>query len=109
MSNKKEIKGVIENSIEIQGLFKLNVKTIFNIENEDEKKLHSYYSLSNLSGKKNVISYTYLDDSKKVSNFIVINVHPSLKEESDIKELILKRINSEISLLQLKIDSLKAL
>jgi hypothetical protein len=90
------MKTLIEKSIEIKGIGVLNPKTIFNIENENEKKHFKYKSLTNISGRKLSIHFKYTENDIEVQDKLQMTIIKS-EDETEIKDFILTQINSYLA------------
>ena len=83
------MKTLIENSILVKRTGKGNkVKTIFN---STERESQKWFDISELSGKRASVEYSYTEDSltKSVSLFISI---PESLDESTVKEHVISAI-----------------
>ena len=90
------MKTLIEKSIEIKGMGVLNPKTIFNIENENEKKHFKYKSLTNISGRKLSIHFKYTENDIEVQDKLQMTIIKS-EDETEIKDFILTEINNYLA------------
>lgn len=96
MAKTKTIKTLIEKSIVINGMGRPDIKTIFNIENEFEKKQFLYRSLQRISGRKLIIDFKYsegeIENSSKIQTSIPFNLN-----EDEVKAFILDEINKTLA------------
>ena len=88
------MKTLIENSILVKHTGKGNqVKTIFNsVETESQK----YFDISELSGKRVSVDYSYTEDSLTKLGSLFISIPESL-DESAVKEHIISAITEFLS------------
>jgi hypothetical protein len=90
------MKTLIEKSIEIKGIGVLNPKTIFNIENENEKKHFKYKSLTTISGRKLSVHFKYSEGENEIQDKLQL-VIPKSDDENTIKDFILNSINAYLA------------
>ena len=88
------MKTLIENSILVKHTGKGNqVKTIFNsVETESQK----YFDISELSGKRASVDYSYTEDSLTKLGSLFISI-PELLDESAVKQHIISAITEFLS------------
>jgi hypothetical protein len=90
------MKTLIEKSIEIYGMGHPDTKTVFNIENENDKNHFRYKSLTVISGRKLTVHFKYNENDKEIGDKIQLSI-PRTSDENEIKEFILNEINSKIN------------
>jgi len=88
------MKTLIENSILVKRTGKGDrVKTIFNSTETESQK---YFDISELSGKRASVEYSYTEDSLTKSGSMFISIPESL-DESAVKEHIISAITEFLS------------
>jgi hypothetical protein len=89
---KKEL---IEKSIVINGIGRKDLKTIFSIEKEEDKKDQLYFSIEKISGRRLVVDFKYLDNTTETESKILITIPFNLNEE-EVKQFILQEIDKTL-------------
>lgn len=87
---------LIENSIEIGGIGHPNTKTIFTVEEHDEKKYPFYKSLDRFCGVKKLVWFKYIDNEIEKEDKVFV-VFPKGKTELELKDFIIETINNKIN------------
>ncbi len=88
------MKTLIENSILVKRTGKGNqVKTIFNSTETESQK---YFDISELSGKRVSVEYSYTEDSLTKVSSLFISI-PELLDESAVKQHIISAITEFLS------------
>jgi hypothetical protein len=90
------MKTLIENTVIIRGIGHPDTKTIFNIENEDERNHLRFKSLTKISGRKLSVFFKYEEDNSEISDRLQLSI-PRVQTENEIKEFILDSINEYLS------------
>lgn len=86
---------LIENTVKILGLGHPDMKTIFDITNENDKKDNKYISLEKLKNANVYITYQYNNGTSIEKSSISLKL-PSLTEQQ-IKDYIVAQINNELT------------
>jgi len=89
------MKTLIIESIRLHGIGHTDVKTIFNITSDIEKKHPKYKYLSDIAGKTTYITFSYLEKNNVMENEIVIKLKKS-RNENEIKKFIIDKINKTL-------------
>jgi len=87
---------LIEKSIVINGMGRPDIKTIFNIEKEEDKKDMLYRSLDKISGRKLSVNFKCLEGEVE-TNGILQMIIPSGLDEEGVKNFIISEINSNLN------------
>ena len=90
------MKTLIENTVHFKGIGHSDAKTIFNIENEDEKNHLRFTSLTKISGRKLSVFFKYEENNSEVSDKLQLYI-PRVNNEAEIKNFILDSINEYLS------------
>ena len=72
-----------------------DTKTIFNIENEEDKKDIRFKSLTTIAGRKLSVFFDYEEDGVKKHGRTQLTI-PKTDSEEEIKQFILEKINLSI-------------
>ena len=93
MANTKTL---IETSIVIKGMGRPDIKTIFNIEKEEDKNNMLYRSLDKISGRKLSVDFKYSEGKTETSSRVQISIPFNLNED-EVKAFILEEINKTLA------------
>jgi hypothetical protein len=90
------MKQLIQDSIEIYGLGRPDVKTIFTIKDDKEKGDRLYCSLDKISGRKLTVSFKSSENELETVGAIQMSI-PSGLDEIAVKDFILATINDSLT------------
>ncbi len=85
------MKELIEKSVKINGIGRPDLKTIFSIEKEEEKKDPLYFSLEKISGRKLTFEFKYVHNDQEHSIKSLVSI-PFGLGELEVKDFILVEI-----------------
>ena len=93
------MKQLIEKSIEIYGMGHPDVKTVFNIEKEEDRKLPLFRDLTTICGRTLTawFKYTNQDSEQQVQGKCAM-VIPRYETEDEVKVFVLTSINDYLKL-----------
>ena len=87
------MKTLVENSVVLKGIGKIHAKTIFNSSDREASK---YFDISELSGDRIYVEYSYTEDEALKTGSLVMVLAKSLTEE-EVRDAILAQIQSELA------------
>ena len=97
MAKTKITKTLIEKSITINGMGRPDLKTIFTIEKEEDKKDMLYRTLDKISGRKLTIDFKYMENEVEMASKVQMAIPFDLNED-EVKTFILTELNKALSL-----------
>jgi hypothetical protein len=86
------MKTLIENSIQLPKMFYIELKTVFNITNEGERKSACFMSLTKFAGRKLTVKFNYEENGSTISDRLQMTI-PKSEDENQIKDFILSEID----------------
>lgn len=89
-------KTLIEKSIEIYGMGHPEVKTIFNIEKEEDRQLPLFRSLTTICGRTLTAWFKYTENEIEVESKCPM-VIPTYETEEEVKVFILNALSNYIN------------
>jgi hypothetical protein len=90
------MKNLIENTIYFRGIGHPDTKTVFNIENEEERNHLRFKPLTKIRGRKLLVVFKYEENSSEVLDKLQLSI-PRFETEDEIKTFILTSINEYLN------------
>jgi hypothetical protein len=91
------MKQLIENTIQIYGMGHPDIKTVFNIEKEEDKENIRFRKLTTISGRKLTVWFSFLENDVLTEEESIKLTIPNTNNEDEIKEFILSSINEYLT------------
>jgi len=90
------MKTLIENTIEIYGMGHPEVKTVFNIKNDEEINHPLFTPLSRISGRLLTIWFKYTENNLTTDDKLRMQIPFNLNDD-EVKDFILTNLNSHLA------------